>query len=578
MTWLTPPIYAGEPAKLVPQDAAVYVEVSDASRLVDRLLAPDIVRTLGSIDQFRQFTESNDFTQLRAVVTFLEARLGTTWRQAIGDLTGGGAVFAVKPGSPDYVLVMLRAKDPKLLHRTNDLLIELVENDAKDKGRESPVKSRDYKGVKAWSLDKNEFHTIVDDTIIFTNKQDGLKAVIEMAAGEGPRAITESATWKEARARQGEDRIGWAMVRLDMLRQAGVAKDIYQEKAADAGIPIFLGGLGRVLSRAEYATASLVLNDQRMALRFDVPRDGSDWPEAYRGFYAAKPGEEAAEPLRPAGTIASLSFYRDLKAMWDARDQLVTPEVLPQFTELENNLGNVLFGGREFANEVLGEFGPRFRVVAATQDYKRVKVAPDIKVPAFALVMELNHPDEFGKELLVSYQSLMGLVNLGLGQQNQPRFMVSTENYKGFPVHGARFLQRAAGEGDKGVHLRYNFSPAVTIAGRYFVVGSTVEIVQDVIDALGDTSAPPKTTPHNVIAEVNVARLIEVLEQNREPIVNQNIVDDGNTREQAEAEFGLALKLVGLLRKGQFTWTAEPKSMHVELSVDFEQGQKAAGK
>src|SRR5262245_14252055 len=59
-------VRAADPPRLVPHDAAVYIEVSDASRIVDRLLAPDIVGMLESIPQFQQFSRSDQFAQLKA--------------------------------------------------------------------------------------------------------------------------------------------------------------------------------------------------------------------------------------------------------------------------------------------------------------------------------------------------------------------------------------------------------------------------------------------------------------------------------------------------------------------------------
>jgi hypothetical protein len=468
--------------------------------------------------------------------------------------------------------LVVRSKDTDLLQRTNRLLIEMVEQDAHDKGHESPVKSKEYRGAMAWTLGKDEFHVILGDTLIVSNKQEGIKTALEMAAGEGPPSIAELDLWREARGRLPPGSVGWAFARMDTLRQGGVAKEFYEEKPNNPALPILFGGLSHVLAAAPYVTASLVLNDDRIALRAEVPRDpgAAGWPEPYRGFYSASPGEEAAEPLRPARAIASLSFYRDFKAMWDAREHLVAAEALPGFTELESNAAPVLFGGREFSTEVLAEFEPRFRLVAAAQDYSRSRMVPDLKIPAFALVAELKHPDEFGPELIIAFQSVLGLVNLGFGQQGQPRLMLANQVHKGFEIQAAHFLgKRAKGDG-AGVHLRHNFRPACAIAGRYFVLGSTVDIVKDVIDAIGDVNAPPKTTAHNIVFEANVAQICEVLEQNKEPLVSQNMVSSGNTRLQAEQEFDTLVKVLGLFSQGKLTWTAESKKMHVDLAIEFD--------
>jgi hypothetical protein len=509
-------------------------------------------------------------------VAHLETKLGTNWRRATSDLTSGGAVFAFRPGQPDYVLLVIRSKDAELLQRTNQSLIDLIEQDAREKGHESPVKSKEYKGTTAWTLGKDEFHAILGDTLVISNKQEGVKTALDMNWGEGPRSITELDLWREARGRSPTGNVAWAFARLDTLRQSGMAKELYEEKPKNAGIPIFFGGLNHVLRDAPYATASLVLNDERIAFRAEVPRDRAPWPEPYGGFYAAKVGEEAAVPLRPARTIASLSFYRDFKAMWDAREQLVAAEALPGFTELESNAAPILFGGREFSSEVLGEFEPRFRLVAAAQDYSRSRLVPDLKIPAFALVAELKHPSEFGPELIIAFQTVLGLANIGFGQKGQPRLMLANEIHKGFEIQAAHFLEKPAKGDGAGVHLRHNFRPACTIAGRYFVLGSTVEIVKDVIDAIGDVHAPPQTTPHNIIFEADVSHINHVLRQNKAPLISQNMVSGGNTRQQAEQEFDTLVKVLGLFSQGHITWTAEPKSMQVELAIEFAKPQKGS--
>ena len=131
-------------------------------------------------------------------------------------------------------------------------------------------------------------------------------------------------------------------------------------------------------------------------------------------------------------------------------------------------------------------------------------------------------------------------------------------------------MERAAAKSaETGVHIRHNFSPSCATAGRYFVLGSTTQIVKEVIDALGDTSAPPMSTAQNIVLEVDGAKIGEILAQNKEPLVNQNMVSNGNTREQAEQEFGILLKVIELFSKGRMIWTAEPNSMHVDLAIDF---------
>jgi hypothetical protein len=52
------------------------------------------------------------------------------------------------------------------------------------------------------------------------------------------------------------------------------------------------------------------------------------------------------------------------------------------------------------------------------------------------------------------------------------------------------------------------------------------------------------------------------------------MLEGGNTRQQAEQELDILLRVLGLFGNGQWTWTAEPSSLHADLSIEF----KGAGK
>src|SRR5262245_46116945 len=152
-----------------------------------------------------------------------------------------------------------------------------------------------------------------------------------------------------------------------------------------------------------------------------------------------------------------------------------------------------------------------------------------MKIPALALVAGLNHNAEFGPDLVIAIHIVLGLANIGLGQKGQPRLILENDSHKEYEIQAAHFLEKSAKSDGAGIHLRHNFRPACTIAGRYFVLGSTVEIVKDVLDAIGDVNAPPKTTPNNIVFEADVAQINGVLEQNKDPLVSQNMVSSGNT-------------------------------------------------
>ena len=63
------------------------------------------------------------------------------------------------------------------------------------------------------------------------------------------------------------------------------------------------------------------------------------------------------------------------------------------------------FGGRDFGTGVLGAIGENWTFVVADQDFDKMDPAPDVKLPAFAFVIELKPDDEeFATRLKSAFQ------------------------------------------------------------------------------------------------------------------------------------------------------------------------------
>ena len=103
-------------------------------------------------------------------------------------------------------------------------------------------------------------------------------------------------------------------------------------------------------------------------------------PASIKGYVPGQ-GKGTAPPLRPPGTIASLSLWRDWATIWESRADLFPPETVQGFAQLDTFAGQ-FFGGRDFGTDVLGAFDPHWRLVVAQQDYAALKPAPDVKLPA----------------------------------------------------------------------------------------------------------------------------------------------------------------------------------------------------
>src|SRR5262249_26050810 len=150
------------------------------------------------------------------------------------------------------------------------------------------------------------------------------------------------------------------------------------------------------------------------AVELPVAADGR--PAKVKGFLPG-PGEGAGGPLRPPGTIASLSLWRDWATIWESRAELLPPETVQGLAQFDTLAGQ-FFGGREFGADVLGAFDPQWRLVVAQQDYAALKPVPDQKLPAFAIVALLNEGQEdFAARLKIAFQSFVAISNVDAAQK-----------------------------------------------------------------------------------------------------------------------------------------------------------------
>ncbi len=132
----------------------VCLEIPHPEILIDRLTDPRVQQYLGILPQYRKFVEGDQFRELKAVVNLVASQVGTTWERGLRDLTGGGIVLAVEadPGQEPRVYLLIAPKDMALLERTQQVLLKLVRDDAKNKAKPDPVRTSDHKGVVVYAV------------------------------------------------------------------------------------------------------------------------------------------------------------------------------------------------------------------------------------------------------------------------------------------------------------------------------------------------------------------------------------------------------------------------------------------
>ena len=227
------------------------------------------------------------------------------------------------------------------------------------------------------------------------------------------------------------------------------------------------------------------------------------------------------------------------------------------------------FGGRDFGSGVLGALDPRWRLVIAHQDYESLTPRPDLKLPGFALIADLNpDDDDFNQRLKVAFQSFIGLTNLGAAQKGEPPLELGSEVFEGVTIATARYMvpkaeTAAAKDNAKAaVHQRFNFSPSTAQVENHFILSTSVGLTRALIEAL---KAPTAATDATLLVEADGPALARLVTLNRNRLIMQNMLDKGHDQAAAETEIDHLGRLLQSLGRGRLTVQDGAEALRFEL-------------
>jgi hypothetical protein len=249
-------------------------------------------------------------------------------------------------------------------------------------------------------------------------------------------------------------------------------------------------------------------------------------------------------------------LWRDWATIWESRAELFTPEVVQGLAQFDTVAGQ-FFGAREFGGDVLAAFDPHWRLVVAQQDYQALKPAPAVKLPAFAFVAELNAPDsDFAPRLKVAFQSFVAISNVDAAQKKAAVLELGSEQVEGITIATTRFLAPTTGSASgEQASTRYNFSPAAAQVGKFFILSSSTQLARALVKELKSANGAQTTAaeePSTLTVEADGPEVARLLEQNRNRMVMQAMLKQGESKENAGRSVDRNLSLLRYLGHGRF--------------------------
>jgi hypothetical protein len=535
-------------AQWIPQDAVISFELLEPKALLGVLTGEKMTAAITGLAMYKEQVSKPQFQEFLKLIRFLELTLDTDWRTGLGKLTGGGITLAVCP--QDRVLLMIDAEDAHMLKRLHDVFLNIARSNAEKEGQPDRVASTQYEDVTAWTFDGKEAHAIIGNRLIIANRKEGLESVLGLRAAGKDASLSMSRAYQAAKQAAGPDAVATAFANVKPLLQIAKHAQRSEQQRQNPLAALFFAGITGALHNSNWLALGLHLEDDTLLLRAAV--DGKTVaPTSPAAFALPKEPDDGVLPnLSVPRRIAALSLYRDFHAFYAAKDELF-PERTSGLIFFENMMG-IFFTGRDLTSEVLAELKPEARLVIAEQQFSAATGTPLVKLPGFAVILRLRHPDRFNEVVEEAWQKAVGLINFTRGQQALPGLIIDR------PVHGrtkftVAYFSTSQLDARSNLDQRFNFRPALAMPGEYLILSSTDSLARDLIDALAgemEHTVEPLGGTHSLV-EIEGGQLASMLEANRKTLVHENMVKKGNTQEQAETAIDLLISLVRFLDRAR---------------------------
>ena len=541
------------PANYIPPEAAVVLEITNPQPVLDLFLSPQRVRRISDSEFYQDLRKNTEFSGLLTLTSLLEARFGKTWREMLFLLAGGGVTLA--SGPEERSAFIADSQDAGLLNNLHETLLTFA--------RQGPRKleALEHRGVTGWLSQEGKVYTVLGNRLLWANDEAGFRAIINQYSEPAQTSLADVPEYLDALEAVGGLQDGSIFLNLKLARTSQDSEDSLLESSNPLDV-LLSAGVKDYVRNVDWAVLGLRAEQNALLLR-GLTDSNLDTDSSLSAF--ARPSQGIPQGFKVKRQILGASFYRDLQSFYAAKDELF-PERTSGLIFFENMMG-IFFSGRDFTDEILAELKPTFQMVAARQEYE-VK-PPKIQLPGFALIFEMVTPDSFSSVMEEAWQKALGLLNFTRGQQAQPGLIIDRADYLGVKYSYAYFAEPAAE--DSGSDFRFNFRPALAMPGHYLILSSTDQLARDLIEAIIHPQSDMASLEgvHTYIT-TDFTQLTQTLDLNRESLVQQNMLKEGNTREKAESDIAVFLLLLNQIAETNLKVGWDNNSPWSDLEIRFE--------
>jgi hypothetical protein len=528
-----------DPFRFVPKEAELVVQVRRPRELLGEVERNELFQQAQKLVGIRDYYDSTNFHRLYQLIAYFEKQLGKNRDELLDDLSAGGVVISVKVTPPKGALIVFQGKDEKALRRLVAAAQELAQQELDRQESKDRLKHSKYLGHDLVQLGAQVNFAIAEGAFLFASDAGILKSVLEARQKNDRGDIRQVASFAQARQAAPENALAWGWLQLEQMRKIPEFKNGLDAAALDPFQMLLFGGMVDQLRRTPYVSAALTRDGAGYKLGVFMPCGRAGMSPVKHIMVPAGDGVGTLPPLMPPRTVASSSYFLDLREYWEKRRDILGVKNAKGLEDADAAITK--FSGINLG-KLLHAAGAHQRFVVAQQKEYPYKIKPVLPYASYALVVATRDPD-FAKHMnsILRSAALVSTFKFGL--------MLKEESYKGCDMISYHFSETKKVPDDPS-GIRFMFTPTYVSVGDQFVMSTTAELARDLIDVL---KSEPKQQPGRATMRTEVlgSGLAEVVRANGDTLLTQLMLAQALSPKSARQELQTAvawLEQLGSLR------------------------------
>ncbi len=546
---------------LFDENSSFYLQVNDVASAIETILNYPLTRKIESLPEISRALNTPEVVVGRIALGLWESQLGVDWLTLLKRSAGRG-LFVGGQYEQQALGISLHADDEELLKRAISSLLEVIQRQSPpDK---IPFQVEAYRSGKLAIFDNSATIGRFGSWLLLSNQRDLLTRMADRLLDENPgTCLRDSPSFKAARQETYRSEDAWLYVDLEPLRRSGTAEQLFLGRTAEPGLEFLFGGILEALRSAPWTGFGLAIHADRIGITWRVPYQAERVPPEREYLLGTRGLGRAPALLEVPGTIAQLSMYRDASGFWLNKENLFPENVIANLTQSDSQLSTV-FGGVDFGSQILAALQPGLQVVIKEQEYAE-GIDPEMKIPSIALVARLQNPEQ-ARRFRISFQSLVGLLNLAEGGMYRPQIDLLSTRENGIQMTSGTYTPEG---GYDGSLMIFNFSPSIAFQNDFMIISSTTTLAREIAEHTKSLGDAPTSSNSNAILAIDGRHLSTILAENRAALVANDMLENGNDRKQSERQVDLLLESLRLIRTLTIDLRTEAEQLSLELDCSF---------